>query len=535
MSGSSSTEQEQKRLAALAQYQIMDSASEQAFDDITALASQWLEMPIALISLVDDQRQWFKSRVGLEALETSRDLAFCAHAIAQGSFMEVPDACLDPRFSNNPLVTEAPFIRFYAGMPISTPQGYLLGTLCVIDNVPRQLDEVQRDTLQRLTRMVEYQLQLRLALLRGAERETALQEQHALAEGLLDKIQAGVAVCNEAGELTRFNNIARAWHGLDVSKVAPEHWAEHYDLYRADGTTPLPSDEIPLLRAWQGEHVENAEICLHARNRAPRILLCNGGPLQHHSKPSAAMVVMHDITELRAANELKSQFLATVSHELRTPLTSLGGAVSLLHAGTCGELPAAAQRMLQIAQDNATRLNELINDLLDVEKLEAGKLPLQCSAQPIRPLLEAALEANRPYAQRFHVSLRLQQPCANPEVNVDPRRLQQVLGNYLSNAAKFSHEQGEVTIVCEQRADQVEVRVIDQGIGIDDAQIGALFQKFSQLDVGDTRKRGGTGLGLAICKELIERMQGEVGVSSTLGQGATFWFRLPLTSGTEPQ
>ncbi|MEH6491832.1 sensor histidine kinase [Halopseudomonas sp.] len=535
MSGSSSTEQEQKRLAALAQYQIMDSASEQAFDDITALASQWLEMPIALISLVDDQRQWFKSRVGLEALETSRDLAFCAHAIAQGSFMEVPDACLDPRFSNNPLVTEAPFIRFYAGMPISTPQGYLLGTLCVIDNVPRQLDEVQRDTLQRLTRMVEYQLQLRLALLRGAEREAALQDERALAEGLLDNIHAGVVVCNRAGELTIFNNTARAWHGLDVLKIPPEQWALYYDLYRADGITALPQNEIPLLRAWQGEHVENAEICLQAQGQAPRILLCNGGPLERQTRQSSAIVVMHDITELRQATQLKSQFLATVSHELRTPLTSLSGAISLLRGGTCGELPATAQRLLQIAHDNGLRLNELINDLLDLEKLEAGKLPLLCCNQPIRPLLEQALEANRLYAQRYKVSLRLQEPCANPDVYVDPRRLSQVLGNYLSNAAKFSHEQGEVTIVCEQRADQVEVRVIDQGIGIDDAQIGALFQKFSQLDVGDTRKRGGTGLGLAICKELIERMQGEVGVSSTLGQGATFWFRLPLTSGTEPQ
>ncbi len=535
MSGSSNDEQEQQRLAALAQYQIMDSASEQAFDDITALASQWLEMPIALISLVDEQRQWFKSRVGLEALETPRDLAFCAHAIAQGSLMEVPDARLDKRFSSNPLVTEAPFIRFYAGMPISTPQGYLLGTLCVIDNKPRQLDEVQRDTLQRLTRMVEYQLQLRLALLRSAEREVALQDEHALAEGLLDNIQAGVAVCNEAGELTRFNNVARAWHGLDVSKVTPEHWAEHYDLYRADGTTPLPSDEIPLVRAWRGEHIENAEICLHAHGRAPQTLLCNGGPLQQQTTPSAAMVVMHDITELRAASQLKSQFLATVSHELRTPLTSLGGAVSLLRGGTCGELPEAAQRLLQIAQDNAVRLNELINDLLDMEKLEAGKLPLLCSNEPLRPLLEQALDASRLYAQRFRVSLRLGEPCANPEVFVDPRRLLQVLSNYLSNAAKFSHEHGEVIVECEQLADQVEVRVIDQGIGIDSAQIGNLFQKFTQLDVGDTRKRGGTGLGLVICKELIERMHGEVGVSSNVGQGATFWFRLPLTSGTEQQ
>ena len=524
---------EEQRLQALARYQIMDSAGEQAFDDITALAALWLDMPIALISLVDDQRQWFKSRVGLDAQETHRDLAFCAHAIQQSTLMEVPDASLDARFSANPLVTGDPFIRFYAGMPIITPEGSRLGTLCVIDSKPRDLNARQRETLQRLTRMVEYQLQLRLQLLQSIERKQELRDQRALAEGLLDNIMAGVAVCNEAGELTRFNNTARRWHGLDVRQMPPEQWAHYYSLYRPDGATELTSEEIPLLRAWRGEQVENAEICLHVQDQAPRFLLCNGGPLQRQSSPSAAMVVMHDITELRQTALLKSHFLATISHELRTPLTSIGGAVGLLRGGTYGELPAPAMRLLQIAHDNIIRLNELVNDLLDMEKLEAGKLQLLCTEQPIKPLLEQALEATRPYAQRFRVTLRLSEPCPNPRVFVDERRLLQVLGNYLSNAAKFSHEGGEVRVECERLHDCIEVRVIDQGIGIAPEQHAELFKKFTQLDISDARKRGGTGLGLAICKELMERMQGEVGVSSTLGQGAAFWFRLPLTSDAE--
>ena len=531
----SSSTSEQQRLAALAQYKIMDSASEQAFDDITALASLWLEMPVALISLVDDHRQWFKSKVGLETEETPRDLAFCAHAIKQSELMQVPDAQLDSRFSNNPLVTEDPHIRFYAGMPIITPTGYRLGTLCVIDTKPRQLNRQQQETMERLTRMVEYQLELRLNLLQAVERELQLSEQRALAEGLLDNIKAGVAVCNEAGELTRFNDTAVLWHGLDVRQLPPEQWAAHYSLYRADGITELPSNEIPLLRAWRGEVIENEEICLHSRHQAPRFLLCNGGPLQRQSGPSAAMVVMHDITELRQTAQMKSHFLATISHELRTPLTSIGGSISLLIGGTCGDLPAPALRLLQIAQDNSMRLNELINDLLDMEKLDAGQMQLLSQEQPLKPLLEEALEAIRPYAQRYKVSLQLSENCANPRVFVDERRLLQVVGNYLSNAAKFSHEQGTVTVECDCLPGWVEVRVVDQGIGIPVSQQASLFKKFSQLDIGDTRKRGGTGLGLSICKELIERMHGEVGVISAAGQGTTFWFRLPLTFNLEHQ
>jgi len=524
---------EQRRLQALAQYQIMDSASEQAFDDITALAALWLEMRVALISLVDDHRQWFKSKVGLEAEETPRDLAFCAHAIKQSELMQVPDAQLDSRFSNNPLVTEDPHIRFYAGMPITTPMGYRLGTLCVIDTKPRQLNRQQQETMERLTRMVEYQLELRLNLLQAVERELQLSEQRALAEGLLDNIKAGVAVCNEQGELTRFNDTAVLWHGLDVRQLPPEQWSTHYSLYRADGVTELRNDETPLARAWRGEVIENEEICLHSRHQAPRFLLCNGGPLKGQSGAHSAMVVMHDITELRNTALLKKHFLATVSHELRTPLTSIGGSISLLRAGTCGPLPASAQRLLEIGHENTIRLNELINDLLDMEQLDAGKMQFLFHEQPIRSLLEKALEAIKPYAQRFKVSLQLSEPCDNPSVFVDERRLLQVLANYLSNAAKFSHEQSTVRVECERFPECVEVRVIDQGIGIAPDQHDKLFKKFSQLDLSDTRKRGGTGLGLSICKELIEHMHGEVGVLSAEGQGATFWFRLPLNSQPE--
>src|SRR5579863_9840232 len=156
-----STTSEAKRLKVLWQYEVLDTVPEELFDDLTELAARICEAPIALISLVDDKRQWFKSKVGLSLTETSRDISFCAYAMTQEGLFIVPDATKDPRFAKNPLVTSDPKIRFYAGAPLITPDGHALGTLCVIDKVPRQLRPDQQQALRILSRHVMTQLELR--------------------------------------------------------------------------------------------------------------------------------------------------------------------------------------------------------------------------------------------------------------------------------------------------------------------------------------------------------------------------------------
>ena len=236
------------------------------------------------------------------------------------------------------------------------------------------------------------------------------------------------------------------------------------------------------------------------------------------------------LDEARQANRLKSEFISTVSHELRTPLTAISGALGLIGGGAVGPLPEAVRNMVGIAHKNSQRLGFLINDLLDMEKLMAGKLQFDLKPHLVMPLVEQALESNLGYAQQYGVRFDLQQRVEGVWVEVDPQRLQQVLANLLSNAAKFSPHGALVDVNVMVREGQVRVEVRDHGPGVPQAFRERIFQKFSQADATDARQKGGTGLGLAISRELMDRLGGRIGFDSAEGAGSCFYIELPQST-----
>ncbi|MGV8838075.1 PAS domain-containing protein [Cellvibrio sp.] len=773
---------EKERLAHLYRLDILDTRREQSFDAIAQLAMNLCEVPIAVVSLVDSDRQWFKSCLGLDAMETPRDVAFCAHAILRpDDVLVVEDATLDPRFSDNSLVLGEPYIRFYAGAPLVTESGNALGTLCVIDYVPRQLSSNQINSLQLLAGQVMQLLRFResnMALEREREnldlviqgtnigtwqwnvqtgetifnerwaeivgytlaeltpvsidtwldlahpedlkKSGELIEQHLRGElefydckcrmrhkdgywvwvhdrgrvsrrddngnplwmsgthadiselqssqqqlrnseerlqSMLSNFPGGAYRCENdpdwtmlylsaavkqltgysATEFTRSDSprsFTELTHPDDVPWIAERvgaalsakepfellfrlrhadgHWLWVQELGRGiydesghlkyiDGfiwdvtqaemaNKAIQLNEQKLSTLYNqasigialnavdgGRYLEcNPELCrltgyteaeliaisywdltpahyqlqeyqqlesLHVsgrygpyekeyRHRDGHLIpvLLNGVLIEGPDGERKIWSFIQDITERKRIDQMKNEFVSAVSHELRTPLTSIAGSLALVTSGALGGIPDKIQSMLGIAHKNAKRLTLLINDLLDMEKILAGKMEFDLQEQSLLSILEASLESNKAYADSYDITLALQLEVNDLRARVDAQRLQQVLTNFISNAVKFSPKEGQVEIRLSRQADQAVIEVVDHGPGISDEFRSRIFQKFSQADSSDSRQRGGTGLGLSISKAFVERMNGNIGFESEPGQGATFFARFPIVN-----
>jgi PAS domain S-box-containing protein len=355
--------------------------------------------------------------------------------------------------------------------------------------------------------------------------EMQLQEQAQHTQTILDNIFDGIITINHHGLITSFNHSAERIFGYqadmvigrNVNMLMPEPYHSAHDQYL-----------LNYLRTGVPRVIGNGcEVEGLRQNGSVFPLDLAVSEIFHHGEP-VFIGVVRDITEQKRAERMKNEFVSTVSHELRTPLTAINGTLGLLQGGVLGELPELALKMITMAFENSQRLAHLINDLLDMEKIAAGKLEFNMETLALMPLIEQTLASTQAYADQFQVRFVLVGRVDDAKVQVDSQRLSQVLANYLSNAAKFSPTGGTVEVnVIRIEDNWLRIAVQDHGPGIDNAFRERIFQKFSQADSSDTRQKGGTGLGLAITKELVERMGGRVGFDSTPGQGASFYADLP--------
>ncbi|MEO0947091.1 MAG: response regulator [Cyanobacteria bacterium J06641_5] len=711
---------EDARLAALQQCNVLDTLPEREFDDLVLLAAEICETPIALVSLVDRDRQWFKAVVGIDATETKRSISFCAHAVADSCFLQVTDASQDKRFADNPLVVQEPCIRFYAGVPLITSDRYALGTLCVIDRQPKQLSERQVKLLEALGRQAISQLELRRLLITQAQTnelqahtlqalqaseakarraEATLQQQYRrsqlLAEvtsnirhslepetilqtavmevqnflqadrvllyelhsdgsgtvlqeavvpgwpvtlgahivdpcfqdnyiepyrqgrvsAIADVETADIQACHVAF-LQQFSVKANlvvpvlqkeALWGLLIAHQCsgPRQWTEFEVeflrqladrlgvalgqgklvaaltesearfstlansapvlLWMADETgnytffnqtwlaftgrirerelgdgwqASIHPDDLPTCQAmgesaFARHEAFEREYRLRRADGQYRWILDRGVPRFDASGEFRGYIgTCTDISDRREIERLKDEFVSVVSNELRTPLTSILGALDLLASGTLQAQPEQSQHMLTVAARNADRLVRLINDILDIERIESGKVKMAKQVCDAAELMATAVETTRALAESAGVELSVAPVRAH--LWADPDRIVQVLTNLLGNAIKFSPSGSTVCVDAElldaestERGPRLQVRVRDRGRGIPAEKLESIFGRFQQVDASDARQKGGTGLGLAICRTILQQHDGRIWAESTLGEGSTLSFILP--------
>jgi len=355
--------------------------------------------------------------------------------------------------------------------------------------------------------------------------ELAYRDQATRLALILDNVVDAIITINESGSIESWSNGAERLFGYKAEEVLrrnvkilmPDPHASAHEGYLRRYLQTGEQHIVGTRREVEAQHQDGRRVPVDLAISEMRI-----------GKRRLFIGIVRDISERIEVERLKSGFVSTVSHELRTPLTSISGSLGLLAGGVAGELPPKARRLIDIAKLNSERLVRLINDILDLEKAESGRLDFRLELQNVKDIVQHAIDLNRAYAQGFGVAIELDPLSKDAHVLVDHDRFVQVLTNLISNAAKFSPRGGTIRLASRVEHDNVLISVSDQGPGIAEEFQKRIFQKFAQADSSDSRAKGGTGLGLSIAKTIVERLGGSITFKSKLGQGATFSVNLPL-------
>jgi PAS domain S-box-containing protein len=405
------------------------------------------------------------------------------------------------------------------------------GVLILLTRRQTQIDRELFQTLAAVGAQVGQFITRRKAL-------EKLQETTELQRAILQSANFSIIATDAHGVIKSMNAASEAWLGYRqdelIGKATPvmlHDWkelVERSENLSAESNAKVdPGLDALFHRARRGEADEADWTYVRADGSSFPIHLSLSALRASSGDVSGFVAIAQDITERRAVDRMKNEFISVVSHELRTPLTSIRGSLGLLAAGMLGNVTDKAQRMLQIAISNTDRLVRLINDILDIERLESGKIALDRQAVDAEHLLQQAVETMRGMSDKNNVHVELL-PVSG-QIFGDPDRILQTLTNLISNAIKFSPVGGSVVVSATSDRTHMQFSVEDHGRGIPEDKIGAIFERFQQVDASDSREKGGTGLGLAICRTIVQQHGGRIWVKSTLGKGSTFNFTIPLT------
>ncbi|MEK7434162.1 MAG: ATP-binding protein [Cyanobacteriota bacterium] len=537
---------EEERINKLYSLRILDTLHEKSFDDITYIASIIFDVPISLISFIDKDREWFKSKIGLYLDETKKSDSFCQYTIMGDDVFVIEDTHENELFKNNRFVVNSPNIRFYAGAPLKTKDGFKLGALCIIDKKPKKITEEQKKVLTVLADKVMLEISFRELLKNYLIEVEKVKKMKDIADVEISKLNSLICstdniifLIDKEKKLSAFNNAFKVYFkklfntepfiGIDIinnefskSKEKKLFWEKN------------------IKRAFLGN-----KFTKEIENRIEDKLFfyeITFNPVFFNKEIIGVSIFVIDITtkkiekkELEKAKELaekatleKSIFIATMSHEIRNPLN---GVVSTINLMENIDLNPETKKYLDILKSSSEVLLSIVNDILDFSKINSGKMILENESFNIRACIKNVYDVLFYKIKENKSIIEYEVDKDIPEfLNGDIVKLRQILINLTSNSSKFTHN-GKINIKVSKISnddDKIKLKfeVSDTGIGIAKDKIDLIFNPYEQADSSIVKKYGGTGLGLSISKQLLEIMGSSIYLTSEENVGTTFYFEL---------
>ncbi len=535
---------ESTRINKLHELDLMNKASEPAFNSIIQLAKEHFDVPISLFSIIDEEKQWFKAKVGLDINETERDVSFCNQTIKSDKLLIIEDATKDKRFCHNPYVLDETNIRFYAGAPISI-DNFNIGTICIIDTKPRSFSHNDANYLSLLARNIENCIKLMILSKQEAQYQNKIKESahnDKRAELILQTMHDGLVLQNAQGKIIFSNPRACEILGYSSDELLnASSKDDNWDAVNEDGKE-ISWREHPSMKCLHSNKPVKDEILGVKRPDGERIwLLVSAKPLEldDESVPQHVVVSFVDITSekkayenvkilktlAQSANNVKSAFLSNISHEIRTPLNGVIGCAQAMKATN---LDQTQETLIDIICQSGGELEGVLKDIIELSALEMGTTTLECDEIEIGKLYKSIYEDTHKSAHQKN--LKFEKTYNNNFESYffgDTKRINQIAQNLLSNAIKFTHFGAIKLDIYIDKSNNLNLIVEDTGIGISDEHKEIIFKSFTQIDASITRAYGGAGIGLSLVSDLVNLMNGEIKLTSELGIGSKFHVILP--------
>lgn len=535
-------ENEKERLSAVLVLKILDTPTEERFDRITKMAVRLFKAPISTITIVDANREWFKSYCGLSKREGPRAISFCGHAMLEDDIFIIPDAKKDPRFRDNPMVVGKPFIRFYAGMPLFDASGQRIGTLCIKDLRPRKMSKQDIQSLKDLAAWAELELNshnLSLAIKGRKQAEIKLkaktEEVKELAEGkskeetVLLSIGEGLVVVDKKGKIVMVNKTFEDLTGWKQKEVLGKKYKEEVAPRKNETGKIVPFKKTVLARALAGgittKTISHSPWYITRKDGMTFSAASTIAPVVFNKKIIGAVEVLRDITKEKELDRAKTEFVSLAAHQLRTPLAATKWIIELLQESD--NFTAGQKEKVSDLYVSNERLISLVNDLLNVARIESGKKIVSKSPANLLSVVKDAISALRPEVDGKRQKINLSVNAAISKTQLDRLLLGEVVKNLLSNAIAYSPEQSVISIIIGLKDKNYLVSINNRGLLIPESERNKIFTKFYRGLEAKKIKPTGSGLGLFLVKSTVEAHGGLVWFESNRRHGTTFYFTIP--------